>query len=250
MSQENVELCSALLRRTTATTSKRCSRTSSPRSSGTPTFWPRSEGRRGCIGDVRASATVSETSSEALGETHIEYPEVRDLLGSGVGRCRSRAWRSSGVALRPLQSDRGPDFSLHDPAVVLDTSNAVFVRARFRGHAGFRDWLATQRDMWRSQRLEAEELIPVGDDRVIVCLRVVGVGRDGIETVAHVANITTLRSGRVSYVRVFHQGRGRRGRRALGAAGDGRERRSHAAADRRRKPTRRRGVRGDSQRRG
>ena len=55
---------------------------------------------------------------------------------------------------------------------------------------------------------EAEELIPVGDDRVIVYLRVVGVGRDGIETVAHVANITTLRSGRVSYVRVFHQGRG------------------------------------------
>ena len=35
----------------------------SPRSSGTPTFWPRSEGGEGASGDVRASATVSETSS-------------------------------------------------------------------------------------------------------------------------------------------------------------------------------------------
>ena len=31
----------------------------------------------------------------------------------------------------------------------------------------------------------------------------VGVGRDGIETVAHFANVTTLRSGRVTHVKVF-----------------------------------------------
>jgi uncharacterized protein len=96
-----------------------------------------------------------------------------------------------------------PDFSLLDPDVLLDTSNAAFVRGQFRGHDGFREWLATQRDMWKSQRMEPEELIPIGDDRVIVCLRVVGVGRDGIETVAHFANVTTLRSGRVTYVKVF-----------------------------------------------
>ena len=43
-----------------------------------------------------------------------------------------------------------PDFRLLDPDVVLDTSNAVFVRALFRGHDGFREWLATQRDMWET----------------------------------------------------------------------------------------------------
>jgi len=96
-----------------------------------------------------------------------------------------------------------PDFNLLDPDVVLDTSKAVFVRGLFRGHDGFREWLATQRDMWTSQRLEPEELIPAGDDRVIACLRVVAVGRDGIETIAHFASLTTLHSGRVTYVKVF-----------------------------------------------
>ena len=64
-----------------------------------------------------------------------------------------------------------PDFRLLDPDVVLDTSNAVFVRALFRGHDGFRDGWRLQRDMWDSQRLEPEELTPVGDDRVVVSPR-------------------------------------------------------------------------------
>ena len=72
-----------------------------------------------------------------------------------------------------------------------------------RGHEGVRQYLANQRDVWESQRFEPEELIAAGEDRVIASFRFVSVGRDGIETVAHFAQITTLRAGRVAHIKVF-----------------------------------------------
>jgi ketosteroid isomerase-like protein len=96
-----------------------------------------------------------------------------------------------------------PDFSLLDPDVVLDTTGAVFDRAIYEGHDGVRQWLANQREVWASQRFEEEELIAVGEDRVLASTRFVSVGRQGIETVAHLASITTLRDGRVTHIRVF-----------------------------------------------
>ena len=96
-----------------------------------------------------------------------------------------------------------PDFSLLDPDVVLDTTNAVFDRAVYEGHEGVRQWLANQREIWKSQRFEPQELIAAGEDRVIASFRFVSVGRDGIETVAHFAQITTLRAGRVTHMKVF-----------------------------------------------
>ena len=96
-----------------------------------------------------------------------------------------------------------PDFSLFDPDVVLDNSGAIFESTVYRGHAGAREWMARQRDMWQHQRLEREELIPVGDDRVIAYLRVVSVGRDTIETVAHAAMLFTLRQGKMVHMKAF-----------------------------------------------
>ena len=58
--------------------------------------------------------------------------------------------------------------------------------------------------MWESQRWEAEEIIPVGDDRVLVAQRIVSVGRDGVETVAHNANVVTLsRIGKAVHFKAF-----------------------------------------------
>jgi hypothetical protein len=51
--------------------------------------------------------------------------------------------------------------------------------------------------MWKSQRYEPEEFIPVGDDQVVVPQRIVSVGRDGVEVVAHTAPLFTLRGGKV-----------------------------------------------------
>ena len=96
-----------------------------------------------------------------------------------------------------------PDLSLLDPDVVLDTTNAVFDRAVYRGHEGVRQYLANQREVWESQRFEPEELIAAGENRVIASFRFVSVGRDGIETVAHLAQISTLRAGRITHIKVF-----------------------------------------------
>ena len=96
-----------------------------------------------------------------------------------------------------------PDFSLLDPDVVFDTTGAVFDRAVYRGHDGVREWLANQREVWARQRFEEEELSPIGEDRVLASFRFVSVGRDGIETIAHFANIVTLRAGKVTHMKVF-----------------------------------------------
>ena len=87
--------------------------------------------------------------------------------------------------------------------MVFDTTGPVFDRAIYRGHEGVREWLAHQPEVWGSQRFEEEELIGVGEDRVLASFRFVSVGRHGIETVAHLANITTLRAGKVTHMQVF-----------------------------------------------
>jgi|SRR5829696_3729524 len=96
-----------------------------------------------------------------------------------------------------------PDFSLLDPDVVFDTTGVVFDRAVYQGHDGVRQWLANQREVWASQRFEEEELIVVGDDRVLASFRFVSVGRDGIETVAHFATITTIHAGKITQMQAF-----------------------------------------------
>ena len=96
-----------------------------------------------------------------------------------------------------------PDFSLLDPDVVFDTTGAVFDRAVYRGHDGVREWLANQREVWARQRFEEEELSLIGDDRVLAWFRFVSVGRDGIETVAHFATITTIHAGKITQIQAF-----------------------------------------------
>jgi hypothetical protein len=46
-------------------------------------------------------------------------------------------------------------------------------------------------------------LIPAGDDRVIAYLRVVSVGRDGTETVAHAAMVFTPCEGKMIHMKAF-----------------------------------------------
>jgi hypothetical protein len=41
------------------------------------------------------------------------------------------------------------------------------------------------RGMWKRQQIQPQGFIPVGEDHVLVPVRLVSVGRDGVETVAH-----------------------------------------------------------------
>jgi ketosteroid isomerase-like protein len=96
------------------------------------------------------------------------------------------------------------DPSLFDPEVEIDRSSSVLDGAVYRGHAGLRDLVSLLREMWKRQRIEPQEFIPVGDDRVVVASRIVSVGREEIETVAHAATVWTVKQGRIARV-VFFQ---------------------------------------------
>ena len=90
-----------------------------------------------------------------------------------------------------------PDLSLLDPDVVLDTTNAVFDRAVYRGHEGVRQYLANQREVWESQRFEPEELIAaVGEsgDR-LVSVRERRPGRDRDRRPLRAASARSAREG-------------------------------------------------------
>ena len=95
------------------------------------------------------------------------------------------------------------DFSVIDPDAVFDNSNAIFDGAVYRGHDGVRTYVSLLRGMWEGMRFDPEEFIPVGEDRVIVPVRMVMRGRDEIETVARSATLYTLSKGKITHAKAF-----------------------------------------------
>jgi ketosteroid isomerase-like protein len=92
---------------------------------------------------------------------------------------------------------------LFDPDVVWDNSAAVFDPAVYRGHDGVGELLSWLREMWKQVRVEPQEFIVVDQDRVIVPTRIISVGRENVQTIAHNANLFTLRNGKVTHVKAF-----------------------------------------------
>ena len=114
--------------------------------------------------------------------------------------------------------DRGeePDLRFYAPDVELDRSDAALDAAVYHGHDGLREWVSLLREMWEGQRLEPLEFISIGEDRVVVPVRIVSVGRGEIETVAHAAGVWTIREGLVTRMVTFQSKAD-----ALGAVGLG-----------------------------
>jgi hypothetical protein len=76
-----------------------------------------------------------------------------------------------------------------DADAVFDNSNAIFADPGvYCGFDRIMRWVIDQRKMWKSQQYEPKEFISVGAERVVVPQRIVSVGRDGVEVVAHTAN--------------------------------------------------------------
>ena len=63
--------------------------------------------------------------------------------------------------------------------------------------------LSLLRQMWEQFTFEPEEYIPAGKEQVVVPVRIIAVGRDGIETVAHSAIVYTVRSGKLAHAKAF-----------------------------------------------
>jgi ketosteroid isomerase-like protein len=68
----------------------------------------------------------------------------------------------------------------------------------YRGHAGWREWLAHFGEAWESFAVEAEEYIDAGDDKVVELLRLTAQGKgSGVAVERQDGIVWTLRDGKV-----------------------------------------------------
>ena len=95
------------------------------------------------------------------------------------------------------------DLSAFARDVTLDSLAATFDGAVYHGHDGLREWLSLHRGMWKHQHTEPEEFIPVGKDQVVVPIRIVSIGRDDVETVAHAVLVMTVRERKIAHVKGY-----------------------------------------------
>jgi hypothetical protein len=95
------------------------------------------------------------------------------------------------------------DLSAFARDVTVDNLAATFDGAVYHGHDGLREWLALHRGMWKYQQTEPEEFIPVGEDRVVVPIRIVSIGRDDVETVAQAVLVMTVRERKIAHIKGF-----------------------------------------------
>jgi ketosteroid isomerase-like protein len=104
---------------------------------------------------------------------------------------------------RDFTSEEELDLDLMAPDAVFDNSNAAFDAAVYRGHGGMREFMSLLQGMWKLQQGEPQEFITVDEDRVIVPIRIVSVGREDVETVAHAAIVVTVGGGKITYMKAF-----------------------------------------------
>jgi hypothetical protein len=105
-------------------------------------------------------------------------------------------------AIEPFNQhfEQEADLSAFARDVTVDNLAATFDGKVYRGHDGLLEWLSLHRGMWKHQQTEPQEFIPVGEDQVVVPIRIVSIGRDDVETVAHAVLVMTVREGQIAYV--------------------------------------------------
>jgi ketosteroid isomerase-like protein len=96
-----------------------------------------------------------------------------------------------------------PDPGFFADDAVMDNSEGVIDPGVHRGPEAISEYAKSLGDIWTRQRVEPDEFIPVGADRVVVPVRIVSTGRDGIEVVARTASLFTLRAGKVIHWKTF-----------------------------------------------
>jgi ketosteroid isomerase-like protein len=98
----------------------------------------------------------------------------------------------SGRDWQPVLADLDDDVEIDDLDISLDTQ-------RYRGHDGFRKWIADWSDSWASWRIEDVEVRPAGEDRLIALFVMFVKGQgSGIDLSRHDALVCTLRAGKIA----------------------------------------------------
>jgi ketosteroid isomerase-like protein len=102
------------------------------------------------------------------------------------------------------QDDPGRVTSFFDPQVVVKNTPKSPEARTFVGYTGLQDWITGVQEAIADVRWEADDFIPVGEDRVLVpgCVRGRGRATD-LPVEVRSASIFTLRDGRIVEVRAY-----------------------------------------------
>jgi ketosteroid isomerase-like protein len=115
--------------------------------------------------------------------------------------------------VRRIYADFGGDWTnvsseadlerLADPQIRIDLSRRELNPAVYVGYEGMRRSSEEVREVWEDWRIEAEQFVDAGNDRVLVIERYGGRGREsGVELQGRAAAIWTLREGRVAALEI------------------------------------------------
>jgi ketosteroid isomerase-like protein len=97
--------------------------------------------------------------------------------------------------LDALAPTRAPDFEFHPPP---ETVESGFMEPSYRGAGGYRRYVSELSDVWGSDmRIEALELIDMGDRLVMLMDVPVRARASGVPLTGKLASVATLANGRV-----------------------------------------------------
>ena len=68
----------------------------------------------------------------------------------------------------------------------------------YRGHEEIARWFTELRERWSDFRAEPEELIELGEDDIVVIVRLIAIDGAGAQLDARIANVFTMRDGRIA----------------------------------------------------
>ena len=97
-----------------------------------------------------------------------------------------------------LAGDLPALFELFDPEVVWDTSHfRDWPEASYHGREGVQRFLIEWLEIWDKYEVDIEEIVPAPDGRVVTLLLHSGTARSGAPIRLEMAQIATIRNGRV-----------------------------------------------------
>ena len=96
------------------------------------------------------------------------------------------------------RGDTATVLALFDPQVVVVNFAGAPETRPYVGHDGLGEWAQSTRDAMGDFRIEADEMLDVDENRVVVVGRVFGRGpTSGLPVEVHLSTVITLRGGKI-----------------------------------------------------
>jgi ketosteroid isomerase-like protein len=88
--------------------------------------------------------------------------------------------------------------TFHEDGEFLPVMVPLLSSEVYRGHDGITRWFTELRERWNEFRAEPEQVIELGADDIVVIVRLVATDGAGAQLDARIANVFTMRDGKVA----------------------------------------------------